>query len=66
MTIEALAHEIAKEGLQCLGDENNFEISVSLAKPAALRLADAPEIVIVRSLNDFHSNIAPSTAPTKG
>ena len=66
MTIEALVHEIAKEGLQCLGDKNNFEISVNLAKPAALRLADAPEIVIVRSLNDFRSNAAPSTTSTKG
>ncbi|OCB89176.1 Dihydropteroate synthase [Sanghuangporus baumii] len=53
MTIETLAHQIAQDCFATLEDPASFIVTVSLAKPAAITMAQAPEIRIKRSLSDF-------------
>ncbi|KAL5497900.1 FOL1 [Sanghuangporus vaninii] len=53
MTIETLAHKIAQDCFATLEDPASFIVTVSLAKPAAITMARAPEIRIKRSLSDF-------------
>ncbi|KAL5478406.1 FOL1 [Sanghuangporus weigelae] len=55
MTIETLAHQIAQDCFATLEDPASFMVTVSLAKPAAIIMAQAPEIRITRSLSDFPS-----------
>ncbi|THH01079.1 hypothetical protein EW145_g6981 [Phellinidium pouzarii] len=55
LTVEALASEAAKECFAWLPDPELYTMTLSVAKPAALRLADAPEISITRAFSDFHS-----------
>ena len=55
LTVEALASEIVKQCFKApnLANPEDFEISIELAKPAAIRHADAPVISLTRSFSDF-------------
>lgn len=60
LTVEALASEVIKQCYLylCLcpntnADIANFEISIDLAKPAAIRHAEAPVISLTRTFADF-------------
>ncbi|KAH8112282.1 Dihydropteroate synthase [Phellopilus nigrolimitatus] len=53
LTVEALASTIAQKCFEWLDEPTLYNVTVNVAKPAALRMADAPEISITRSLSDY-------------
>ena len=51
--MEALASAVACKCLEVVEEPSQYTVTVGVAKPAALRLADAPEILVKRNLADF-------------
>ena len=54
LTLEALAHNIARVTLSNLGE--GAEVSVEVYKPAIFSVGDGPGVQIVRTSKDFENH----------